>query len=471
VARAGKLRRKLLAATLIPAALALAVFGLLAHAVARRALEDELGRRLSTAAVGIAALVVPDQIAAIGAGDEGSLTYRNLVARLSAARGRFGVRRVTLVARDLGGRVDTDGQIALGAPARELEADRPELGRAERGMPSASPLFLGHDGRLYKRGYAAVGAPAPAGFVMVEGTADFYEPLARFRRSLVLWGAIALALMVALTVLVARRITTPIGRLAIAADRIGRGDLQAPVVVESTDEIGSLAARLDEMRAALKARDERLQMMLAGIAHEVRNPLGGLELYAGLLRDALAGQPERLAEVARIEREVGYLEAVVREFLEYARRPRPVLEAVPLAPLLDEVRELAGADGARLTVEPVAPTAAASADRGQLRRALLNLVRNALTAAGPNGRVVLAASSGPNGAALEVRDSGPGVPDELGDRIFQPFFTTREKGTGLGLAFVREIVRDHGGDVTVDRAEEGGARFRIVLPPPTAAAV
>ena len=75
------------------------------------------------------------------------------------------------------------------------------------------------------------------------------------------------------------------------------------------------------MRAALQARDERLQMMLAGIAHEVRNPLGGLELYAGLLRDALGGEPERLQEVARIEREIGYLKTVVNEFLDYARRP------------------------------------------------------------------------------------------------------------------------------------------------------
>ena len=116
--------------------------------------------------------------------------------------------------------------------------------------------------------------------------------------------------------------------------------------VETRDEVGQLAARLDEMRAALRARDERLQMMLAGIAHEVRNPLGGLELYAGLLREGLAGQPERLAEVARIEREIGYLKNVVTDFLEYARRPRPELAPLPLPELLNEVAEVArGGDG------------------------------------------------------------------------------------------------------------------------------
>lgn len=462
----GKLLRKLLLATLLPAGLALGAFGFFAHQVARRSLEDELGRRLATAAVGAAALVVPEQVQAIGPGDEDSLTYRNLAARLAGARDRLGVRRVALVARDLTGRVDTDGQIRLGAPAHELGADRLELARAAAGRPSASPLFLGHDGRFYERGYAAVGAPEAVGFVMVEAAADFYQPLARFRRWLVAWGAAALGLMVGLMTLVARRITTPLDRLSLAAERIGAGDLERPVPVETDDEIGSLASRLDQMRAALRARDERLQMMLAGIAHEVRNPLGGLELFAGLLREGLEGQPERLVEVARIEREVRYLEAVVREFLDYARRPRPVPEPVLVHALLDEARELAGGAAAEVQVDvEAAPELVVEADRGQLRRALLNLVRNAVTAAGQGGRVVLTGAPTPGGhLVIEVRDSGSGVPEPLRDRIFDPFFTTREKGTGLGLAFVREIVRDHGGEVTVDQAPEGGARFRVELP-------
>src|SRR6185436_6742766 len=96
----------------------------------------------------------------------------------------------------------------------------------------------------------------------------------------------------------ARQVTRPLARLATAAERIGRGELATGVPVETRDEVGWLAARLDDMRAALRARDERLQLMLAGIAHEVRNPLGGLELYAGLLREGLAHEPERLAELS-----------------------------------------------------------------------------------------------------------------------------------------------------------------------------
>jgi signal transduction histidine kinase len=275
-----------------------------------------------------------------------------------------------------------------------------------------------------------------------------------------------LAIIAALAAWLSRRMTGPLERLAAAAERIGAGDLLGKVAVETRDEIGALAGRLDDMRAALRARDERMQMMLAGIAHEVRNPLGGLELYAGLLREGLAAQPERLAEIARVEREIAYLKDVVTDFLDFARRPAPVVEEIPAAALLGEVAELCRprAHGPSLHVE-CAASLLARADRAQLRRALLNLAKNAVAAAGPSGQVVLAArvlgEGGGHRIAWEVRDSGPGVPDEIRDKIFTPFFTTRERGTGLGLAFVQEIARDHGGAVAVDRAPEGGARFRF----------
>ena len=466
-----RLLAKLLLGTLVPTIAALGVFGVFAHEVARRALEDELGRRLATAAAGAAATILPEQLQAFGAGDEDSLTYANVRRKLEAARERLGVRRVMAVAADLTGRGDTAGTLALGAAAWELGADKAEIERARAGVPAASPLFVGHDGLPYKRAYAAVGEPgAVAGLVAVEGNAEYYVALAAFRHRLLLAGALALLAVLALTALVARRISGPVVRLADAAARLGRGELSARIPVETRDEIGFLAATLDETRAALAARDERLQMMLAGIAHEVRNPLGGLELYAGLLRDALAGQPERLAEVARIERELGHLRTVVSEFLEYARRPTPDLAPVAARPLLDEVRELTEAPAGVRVVVDAPESLAVRADVGQLRRALHNLARNAAAAMqGRAGEIVLAARAEAGRVVLEVRDAGPGVPPDLRGKIFTPFFTTREKGTGLGLAFVREIVRDHGGDVSVGEAPGGGAAFRIDLPAAPAA--
>jgi signal transduction histidine kinase len=469
-----RLFARLLLAALGPTLLALAGFGFFAHDAARRTLEEEMGRRLGAAAAGTALQVLPEQIQTLGAAEDAPLTLTRVQRTLEQAREQLDVRRVALVAADLTGRGDTDGRIALRARAHEFSADAVELARAAAEGTAASPLFVGYDGRPYKRAYARVGPPgAPAGFVVVEASADYLQSLSRFRRWFVAAGGLGLGFCALFIILLARHLTRPLARLAAAAERIGRGELSAPVPVETRDEVGLLAARLDDMRSALRARDERLQMMLAGIAHEVRNPLGGLKLYAGLLRESLAQAPERLAEVGRIEREITYLEHVVTDFLEYARRPRPELLPLPLRPLLEEVAEVAvqgqvGAAGHPALAIEAGGDLLALADRGQLRRAFINLVRNALTAAGPRGRVVLAArvEAGPGGRHIEceVRDSGAGVPEALREKIFEPFFTTGEKGTGLGLAFVREIVRDHGGEVRVDGAPEGGARFRFRLP-------
>jgi len=458
-----RLLLRLLVGTIAPTVAALALFGFFAHEVARRALEDELGRRLGTAAAGAAATLLPEQLRAFGPGDEDSLTYAGVRRRLEGARVRLGVRRVLAVTPDLEARGDTSSALPLGAHAYELDADRAEIARALGGRPSASPLFVGHDGVPYKRAYAAIGEPGDVGGVIaVEGNADYPAVLATFRRSLMRTGVGALLAVLALTVWLSRRISRPVARLAQAAARLGRGDLDAPIPIETRDEIGLLAQTLDETRAALRARDERMQMMLAGIAHEVRNPLGGLELYAGLLRDALGNQPERLDEVARIEREVGHLKAVVNEFLEFARRPAPRLDAVALRPLFDEIRELTAPGGAAVAID-AADGLAVRADAVQLRRVLLNLARNAVTAARA-GHVQLAAAADGARVRIEVRDDGPGVAPELREKIFAPFFTTREKGTGLGLAFVREIVRDHGGEVAVRDAAGGGTVFSFELP-------
>ena len=456
----GKLLAKLLVAMLVPAILALALFGAAAHEVARRVLEQELGHRLATAATAVAMLVLPEQLSSIGAGDEASNTYANLRHRVGQARERLAVRRVLLVARDLTVRADSEDILPLGAEAHELGADVPEIETAGAGRATASPLFIGRDGLPYKRGYARVG---DTGFAVVEASAQYLDALAAFRRWLVVGGIVSLVMIAVLAAWLSRRMTGPLERLTSAAERIGHGDLTGSVVVETRDEIGYLALSLDEMRAALRARDERMQMMLAGIAHEVRNPLGGLELYAGLLREGLVGDPERLAEIARIEREIGYLKNVVTDFLDFARRPPLTEESFPVSALLDEIVEIArpATGGPTLSVECQAGLVA-RADRAQLRRALLNLAKNATVAARPSGRVVLAARAGASARIeWEVRDSGPGVANEIRDKIFTPFFTTRERGTGLGLAFVAEIARDHGSAVSVDSAPEGGARFRF----------
>src|SRR5262249_58198322 len=147
-------------------------------------------------------------------------------------------------------------------------------------------------------------------------------------------------------------ITRNIRRLVAAAERIGAGDLREPVRVAAGDELGVLGQTLERMRQQLAERDARTQQMLAGIAHEVRNPLAGMTLFVGILRDELPDDDPRRGHVERIRRELGYLERVVNDFLEYARRPKPELSEEACDEVLAEVAQLTSNDDVAVDVEP-----------------------------------------------------------------------------------------------------------------------
>jgi signal transduction histidine kinase len=462
---------KLALAYLVPTALLWGTLSLLTYRTSSRELGGELARRLSSLAASTATQVRGRYLTELGPGDEQERAFQNTQRKLEAVRVATGASRITVFAKDGTALCDT-GSAHIGDKLYQLELDQTELDRMfAQHVPVSSTLFRGSDGRLYQAGYAEVTAseedPQVVAGLSVEAPAEYFDRLETLQGRLKLYAALALALYVVITLVVAALIVRPTRRLAAAAERIGRGELDTPVPSRGHDEIALLARTLDEMREALRARSERLQMMLAGIAHEVRNPLGGIELYAGILRDELTSDDEKLGHVKKIEREVGHLKNVVSDFLEYARRPRPELRATELGPLVGEVVEICAADAQAADVKLVADTPAGLAapiDASQLRRALLNLIRNALQATPAGGTVTVAATTDGARVRVSVSDTGKGIPSDSMEKIFQPFFTTKEKGTGLGLAFVREIVHDHGAKLDVTSEVGRGTTFSFHLP-------
>jgi signal transduction histidine kinase len=467
----GSLSARLLLAFLLPTLAFFGLTGVVGYALARAALEEELGQSLSAVAAAAASQVSGERMLTIEPGDDvsGTRTWRNLTRLLGEVKDSSGMRR--LYAVDAQGRVraDVGGALPVGAEVPELARDRLELARVFAGERAASQvLFTGSDGRLYKTGYAPVRQDGQVvGAIGVEGSAAFFVPLAHLSRAFTVASVLALALLAVVAVLTAQGLARPLRRLMDSALRIGRGDLTTPVPPEPTREIGVLARELEEMRRALESRDRQLKLMLAGVAHEVRNPIGGIALFAGLLAEDLkaGAHAEAGGHVARIQREIAYLQRIVEDFLAFARE-QPLAHAPLEAPdLVSGACELVAADAeargvpVRVDAEP----AVLEVDASLVTAALVNLVKNAVQASPSGSPVQVTGRAEGGGYTIRVRDAGPGVPEAERERIFEPFFTTKEKGTGLGLPLARKIVRAHGGELRLESAP-GQTTFLLTLP-------
>ena len=284
--------------------------------------------------------------------------------------------------------------------------------------------------------------------------------------------AVAPLLAVAVGVHVFRSVAGPVARLQQGAARLAGGDLRTRIEVRSQDEFGALARQFNAMTEALEQHQERLVQheklagigrLAAGVAHEINNPLAVILGYARLLRKTAHGS---VADDLRvIEDETLRAKAIVDGLLDLSRPIDVHREPVDLRALCDEVMARLGGtrllEGVRADMSGVGH---AAGDAQKLRQVVLNLVKNAAEAAGKGGRIEITVGEADGFAQVSVSDSGPGLPDEVRARLFEPFFSRKEGGTGLGLAVSKGIVEAHGGTLEAESPPQGGARFSLRLP-------
>ncbi|HZX36685.1 MAG TPA: ATP-binding protein [Thermodesulfobacteriota bacterium] len=321
-------------------------------------------------------------------------------------------------------------------------------------------------------------------------------PVKKMERGMLIAGFAGGLLIVGLVYAFARRTTRPLEELSDTADRIAMTkDFSVTVSTASTDEVGRLADAFNRMVSEVRSYLERIKEMeeeirradrlsalgefSAGMAHEIKNPLGIIKSSADILISKLGGEDTSGRLVAAISEEAGRLEDMLEAFLQFAR-PRPpevkpcnVNEEVEKVLTLFEMRMLNSGIIVEKKLDPeLAPI---MTDGGQLRQVLVNLIINSVQAMPGGGRLSVETKSSleyPLGepywenpmAVVSVADSGGGIPPEFKGRIFNPFFTTKEKGTGLGLSIVSRIITGLDGWVRVEDAAPAGTVFRIYLP-------
>jgi signal transduction histidine kinase len=237
-----------------------------------------------------------------------------------------------------------------------------------------------------------------------------------------------------------------------------------------------------EERERLRDRLAALGEMAAAIAHELKNPLAGIEVNAGLLRRKVPDSPDAQSILADIISEAKMANATVVEVLDYVRPVRLETERTSIGEVLHDAVMVAESKGRRgdirLDLRIGQDLPSMQGDRHQLCQVFTNLIINAFEAMDGRGEIAIDAELGvvddpapPADAPppvptviVRVQDNGPGVPPDLVDRIFNPFFTTKAQGSGLGLAIVRKIIDAHDGRIDISSSPQAGTRFTVTLP-------
>ena len=422
-----------------------------------RSLERQMRDHLVSVATLVSMKLSGSVLPYLHEGREHSTLYRNLMLRLQRAEQGVGARHIFVFDREYRSLLDTDGLMPIGREYPKLLFHRRELERVWKGQTAHSMLFYDDD-VPYMTGYAPIfhdGEVVAA--VGVEIGAGFVDSIRVFGRSVLIFAGVGALLTVGVAWGLARTLTRPIQKLVEAAREIGRGNMNQEVATASDDEIGYLGETMEEMRRKLVARDAQLRLMLGGVAHEIRNPLSSIDLYAGLITGDLPASDE----------EVRRLNVVISEFLEFARPAPAQPQPTELAPLVANAAFLLAPEMQAAGIsyeERVAPDLVCYIDAEQMERALVNLMKNAVQAMRDGGHLAVRATVAGDEVVVEVADDGSGMSEEVQARLFEPFFTTKEKGSGLGMALVARAVEENSGRIEIDSRQGAGTVCRLRLP-------
>jgi two-component system nitrogen regulation sensor histidine kinase NtrY len=313
------------------------------------------------------------------------------------------------------------------------------------------------------------------------------RPLIELQRQIVstamLVGGVGILVAVLASLWFAARVTRPVVSLAEAARRVAAGDLNAKVEVESSDELGELAASFNRMTEDLaRQKDRTLQAervaawreLARRLAHELKNPLFPLQVTVENLMRAKHKSPEMFEEVfhegtTTLLAEIDNLKTIVGRFSEFSRMPQPQRRPAQVNDIVRSVlrvfhAQLQETNQIAVRTELADTLPEISADPDLLHRALQNLALNAIDAMPQGGELTIRTATLVDRIEISVSDTGPGLTHEESERLFTPYYTTKQHGTGLGLAIVQSVVSDHGGKISVESTKEKGTTFRIELP-------
>lgn len=311
--------------------------------------------------------------------------------------------------------------------------------------------------------------------VVEEPVSEAYEVAYRLRTYTIIVLMISVAIVFVLVAILSRKIAMPIKNLVKETQNIAEGDMGQNINIQSKDEIGSLAESFNKMLEKLeesvtRAKSlEALGALSAGMAHEIRNPLTSIKGYAQYIMSELNKDSELYSDMAVISSEVDRLNNIIDRFLAFARPNELKLEKCDINDIVKEVILLIKRDNTfdniKLNIN-FGELPLINADFEQMKQVILNIVINGVQSMPQGGELIISTLNNKilSMVEIEISDTGQGISHENVKKIFEPYFTTKDKGIGLGLAICSRIVENHRGIIEVESIPEKGSKFIIKLP-------
>ncbi|MFC1543116.1 ATP-binding protein [Candidatus Neomarinimicrobiota bacterium] len=338
---------------------------------------------------------------------------------------------------------------------------------------AVSEIYQFPDGGYFKAAAISIdaGNNSPP-ILVVWGGADFMTVIDQIVGSIFWIILVSIIIAVSLAIVFSRSLIRPVMRLSAYAKSIQKNIYSDTVDLGRTDELGDLNRALAEMHTEIREHEQSLKQLLSGIAHEIKNPLGGMEIYTGLLKEAFSegttgdDKVEHRSYLEKVTKELRHLKQIVLEYLDYARPVRSRLEPLTVEAIFEDIQRILQPEIRQKHVQySLSGKGVVLGDESKLRRVFLNLLKNSLEAVDERGSIRVDISSQDSGVSVELSDDGKGILEADLVDIFNPYFTTQDKGYGLGLAIVKSIIDEMNGTILVESEVGKGTKFTLRLPP------
>ena len=427
----------------------------------RNTLEDQLADHLRNNLNLLSRMIDREMLAIIIDYPESNMTRDSLERYLSRYLTTLSARSIYII--------DSTDEIVVAAGDKKtviqsVFVHKPEIETARKKGIASAPLYTDAKGIGYKSSFKRLNVKDnPAIILGIDADAQFLKYTEILKRRVIVTGTAVLICSMIIVMILSQSLTRPLRNLSDFARNIGRGRAEPATVEKRRDEIGFLSKTMEQMRREIDRREKENKALIASVAHEIRNPLAGMQINAELLLEATRNNTDLHEYSKAVTREITNLSAIVENFLAYARPIETNLEIHSMKSVINEVIHSQKRDFPNQEIT-LTGDARAKVNSGKIRHAIANILKNACEATTEGQAIEINIRKTGSTASVSILNRGKPIPPEHQSRIFEAFFSTKGNGVGLGLSIAKSIVEQHGGIVRLNRSDKDGTEFVIELP-------